>query len=104
MNEAKVYQHGVFAGILSEDTADEKKVWRFTYEPSYSGPPISWTMPRTQPVYVFKTFPPFFEGLLPEGYQLEALLRKAKLDRDDYFGQLVTVGGDLVGSVTVELG
>jgi serine/threonine-protein kinase HipA len=53
--------------------------------------------------YLFETFPPFFEGLLPEGYQLDALLRKAKLDKNDYFSQLVTVGRDLVGSVTVEL-
>jgi serine/threonine-protein kinase HipA len=101
MNEANVYQHGIFAGILSEET--EKGGWRFTYDPSYSGPPISWTMPRSKATYTFKTFPPFFEGLLPEGYQLDALLRKAKLDKDDYFGQLVTVGADLVGSVTVEL-
>ena len=101
MSEANVYQHGIFAGILSQER--ERKGWRFTYDPSYSGPPISWTMPRSRAIYHFETFPPFFEGLLPEGYQLDALLRKAKLDRDDYFGQLVTVGADLVGSVTVEL-
>jgi hypothetical protein len=28
------------------------------------------------------------------------LLKQAKLDRDDYFGQLITVGEDLVGAVT----
>lgn len=56
---------------------------------------------RTEP-YTYRKFPPFFEGLLPEGYQLEALLKKAKLDRHDYFGQLIQVGADLVGSVTVE--
>ena len=52
-------------------------------------------------VYRFKAFPSFFEGLLPEGPQLDALLRKAKLDKKDYFGQLLQVGNDLVGSVTV---
>ena len=38
------------------------------------------------------TFPPPFEGLLPEGAQLEALLRNHKIDRDDAFGKLVVVG------------
>jgi serine/threonine-protein kinase HipA len=32
---------------------------------------------------------------------LEALLLKYKLDRKDYFGQLIQVGNDLVGAVTV---
>lgn len=53
--------------------------------------------------YVFTTFPLVFEGLLPEGPQLEALLRKHKIDRNDAFRQLITVGGDLVGSLTVRL-
>jgi serine/threonine-protein kinase HipA len=33
---------------------------------------------------------------------LDALLRQQKIDRNDLFGQLVTVGRDLVGAVTVE--
>jgi serine/threonine-protein kinase HipA len=52
--------------------------------------------------YTFDEFPPFFDGLLPEGVMLEGLLRKAKLDNYDLFGQLMRVGGDMVGSVTVE--
>ena len=99
MREARVYQHGVEAGVLSE-TQDGG--YEFLYDPAYGGSPISLTMPVRPEVYVFNAFPPFFEGLLPEGYQLEALLKKAKLDRDDYFCQLTQVGADLVGSVTVE--
>jgi serine/threonine-protein kinase HipA len=33
---------------------------------------------------------------------LEGLLRQKKIDRSDLFFQLVAVGGDLVGAVTVE--
>ena len=44
----------------------------------------------------------FFEGLLPEGIMLEGLLRYAKIDKNDYFSQLIQVGHDLVGNVTVE--
>jgi serine/threonine-protein kinase HipA len=89
--------HGVPAGRLSESEAG----YAFAYDRSYSGPPVSLTLPvRTEP-YRFDRFPPVFDGLLPEGWQLEALLRQAKLDRSDLFGQLLAVGEDPVGAVSV---
>jgi hypothetical protein len=33
---------------------------------------------------------------------LEALLKKTKIDSDDLFEQLMRVGGELVGNITVE--
>ena len=33
---------------------------------------------------------------------LEGLLKQIKIDKNDYFGQLLAVGGDLVGAVTVK--
>jgi HipA-like protein len=33
---------------------------------------------------------------------LEAFLRRTKIDRRDYFGQLLAAGHDLVGAVTAE--
>jgi serine/threonine-protein kinase HipA len=99
MREAKVFQMGVFAGVLCEL---EDGSYEFRYSPEYEGRPVSLTMPLQLRAYHYKAFPPFFEGLLPEGPQLEGLLRKAKLDADDFFGQLIQVGGDMVGSVTVE--
>jgi serine/threonine-protein kinase HipA len=56
----------------------------------------------TQKVYDFDSFPSFFDGLLPEGYQLEGLLKIGKVDRNDFFGQLIAVGDDLVGNITVK--
>jgi serine/threonine-protein kinase HipA len=76
--------------------------FRFSYLPDYQGPRVSLTMPVGQQVYDFDAFPPFFDGLLPEGVLLEALLRQSKIDERDYFSQLVAVGADLVGAVTVE--
>ncbi len=38
---------------------------------------------------------------MPEGIQLESLLRRRKIDKTDYFSQLLAVGSDMVGSVTV---
>jgi serine/threonine-protein kinase HipA len=50
----------------------------------------------------FNSFPPFFDGLLPEGIQLDGLLRFKKIDKYDYFSQLIAAGADLVGAVSVE--
>ncbi len=88
------------AGILSE--LDFGKKYRFEYLNGYSGTPVSLTMPLSHRVYEFDSFPPFFDGLLPEGYQLEGLLKFGKIDRNDLFSQLVAVGNDLVGNVTVK--
>lgn len=98
MKKAQILVHGVRAAILEK----QDEGYRFIYEPNYEGPPVSLAMPLKNSEYVFDQFPPFFEGLLPEGDTLEALLRKYKLDRKDYFGQLMRVGQDLVGAVTVE--
>lgn len=99
MKRAKVYCHKVVAGYLTEESV---KHYCFEYAKDYQGPGISLTMPTTQREYHFDSFPAFFDGLLPEGAQLEALLRVSKIDRYDYFQQLLTVGGDLIGAVTVE--
>jgi len=99
MRRAKIYNHGVYAGDLIET---DKQTFEFHYLPDYKGPAISLTMPCLQKDFYFENFPPFFDGLLPEGLLLEFLLKNAKIDRGDYFSQLITVGKDCVGSVTVE--
>ncbi len=76
--------------------------YRFVYDSAYKGYPISLTMPLDRQQYEFDTFPPFFDGLLSEGYQLEAMLRQNKLDRDDKFSQIVLAGADTVGAVTIK--
>lgn len=99
IRKAEVYVKGELAGVLEE--LQKRKRYRFAYLETYKGPPVSLTMPITQSSYTFDAFPPFFDGLLPEGIQLEGLLRQAKLDRKDCFGQLLAVGADMVGAVTV---
>lgn len=100
MKKAKVLVNGIPAGEIHEIIRG--KQYRFIYLDGYPGPSVSLEMPLTKTVYDFDRFPPFFEGLLPEGIMLDGLLRQAKLDKNDYLGQLITVGGDLVGNVTVE--
>ncbi len=100
MRKAQVFFKGIPAAIFTEIIPGQS--YRIEYLADYVGEPISLTMPTSQKVYEFSRFPPFFDGLLPEGPQLEGLLRLGKLDRYDYFGQIIRVGHDLVGAVTLE--
>lgn len=100
MRQAIILTHGKRAGILTEVATND---YNFEYDQNYEGEAVSLTMPTYHKKYSYKSFPPFFEGLLPEGAMLEGLLRIAKIDKKDYFSQLMATGNDLVGSVTAQL-
>lgn len=100
MRKVKVFVKGIEAGTLTEFVQGNEYV--FEYPDDYAGLEVSRTMPTRKKVYSFDRFPPFFEGLLPEGIQLEGLLKIRKIDRHDYFSQLIAIGGDMVGVVTVK--
>ena len=100
MRKAKIFVRGVESGTLTE--LKQGKEYVFDYLNEYDGMEISLTMPTKVKVYQFDEFPPFFDGLLPEGIQLEGLLKIRKIDRYDYLSQLIAVGEDLVGVVTVK--
>lgn len=96
--EAHVFVQGRHAGTLTEE---EGGGYIFRYEPAYEGSPVSLALPVRESAYSFDRFPAFFDGLLPEGTMLDALLRLCELDRHDYLGQLLAIGENLVGVVTV---
>ena len=91
--------HGIFAGVMEEL---EDGTFLFTYKENYKGSAVSLTMPLSQKTYKFNQFPPFFEGLLPEGPMLQALINKHNLKSNDLFGQLLKVGDNLIGAASVE--
>ena len=98
MKRAEVRIHNIRAGELIERGAN---VFTFQYDANYRDSAISLTMPVREEPYDYDGFPPFFDGLLPEGIQLDGLLRINKIDQYDYFEQMVATGADLVGAVTV---
>lgn len=100
MRKSKIFVKGAEAGTLTE--LKQGKEYVFEYLNDYKGPEISRTMPANVKVYKFGQFPPFFEGLLPEGIQLEGLLKIRKIDKNDLLSQLIAVGEDLVGVVTIK--
>ena len=98
MRRATVFVLGKPAGTLEEHASAS---FVFRYFDTYAGAPVSLTMPVSDREFRFEGFPPFFEGLLPEGEMLDGLLRQRKIDRGDLFGQLLAVGEDVVGAVAV---
>jgi serine/threonine-protein kinase HipA len=98
MRRAEVLQQGRLAGTLEEI---DRLHYRFTYAPDYAGEPVSLALPVRRKPYEFDGLPPVFEGLLPEGQQLDAMLRQYKVDRHDLFTQLLMVGADVVGSLRI---
>lgn len=98
MRKALIKSNGISAGTLEELVPYTK--YRFLYLSGYSGEPVSLTMPVSGREYSFDSFPPFFDGLLPEGIMLEGLLKERKIDKNDCFSQLLAVGDDMPGTVT----
>jgi serine/threonine-protein kinase HipA len=100
MRKANIYLNGNHAGVLEEQ--EYLKKYLFTYDNDYKGNHISVTMPVQKEPYIYNGFPPFFDGLLPEGVLLEGLLKQKKIDKNDFFSQLIVIGNDTVGAVTIQ--
>ena len=100
--KGKVYVNGQFAGIISETDQG----YRFAYDETYRLNPdavaVSLTMPLKPARYESRTFFPYFDGLIPEGWLLEIAARTWKVDTRDRIGLLLTVCRDCIGAVSVE--
>jgi serine/threonine-protein kinase HipA len=63
--------------------------------------PVSLTLPLTSEPYTSKTFFPFLDGLIPEGWLLEISIKNWKLDPRDRMGLLLSVCRDCIGAVSI---
>lgn len=99
---AYIYVRNEFAGELCE-TDDG---YTFAYDKEYlqkdNACAVSLTLPLSDEEYKSKTFFPFFDGLIPEGWLLEAVVRNWKIDSRDRFGLLLVACKDCIGNVSVE--
>lgn len=100
--KAYVYIRNVFAGILSE--TDEG--YSFSYSDEYllrdDASAVSLTIPLSEKTYTSKTLFSFFDGLIPEGWLLEAVSRNWKIDSRDRFGLLCVSCKDSIGNVSIK--
>ena len=100
--KAHVYVRNIFAGVLSE--TDEG--YSFSYTSEYlsrdNSGAVSLTLPLTEQTYTSKTLFPFFDGIIPEGWLLDAVSRNWKIDPKDRFGILLVACKDSIGNVSIK--
>lgn len=103
VTDADVYKAGEFAATLHRD---ENGAITFIYDQDYvarGGAPVSLSLPVGAPP--MKTtrggLPPFFAGLLPEGFRLTELIKDVKTSPDDELSLLLAVGQDTPGDVQI---
>ena len=100
--KGKVLYKNQLAGIIEEN--DEG--YTFTYLSDYLNHPeaksISVTLPLSSVPYRSKTFFPFFDGLIPEGWMLQVAVHNWKIDSRDRMGLLLAVCKDCIGAVSIE--
>lgn len=102
MRQAKVYNHNMFAGVLSED----ENGFTFKYDPDYLlsdvAESVSLTLPLRNQPFTDKVLFPFFDGLIPEGWLLNIAENSWKINRRDRMSLLLACCKDCIGSVSVE--
>ncbi len=91
MRKAKVYHDSRFCGLLEESDNG----YRFTYSDE-------WFQDIGQKVYESPKFFSFFDGLIPEGYLFQEVIRHWNIPTHDRFGILLKSGADCIGAVTLE--
>lgn len=98
---AYVYVRETFAGTLKE----EDYGYLFSYDPEYLNSPnssaVSLTLPLRKEEYTSKTLFPFFDGLIPEGWLLNAVSENWKISQKDRFGLLLVACKDPIGNVRI---
>lgn len=96
-----VYVQDTFAGIVEET----EEGYCFTYDKEYlsstSPKAVSLTLPLREESYTSNVLFPFFDGLIPEGWLYNAVIKNWKLQHNDRFGLLLIACKDCIGDVSV---
>jgi len=103
MRTAQVLFKDEAAGILTQHNDGS---FSFTYDLSWvdnqGKAAVSLTLPKRHKAYHSEFLFPFFYNMLPEGSNKQVVCKLNRLDKDDYFGLLITIAKtDTIGAVTV---
>ncbi len=104
MRQARIYFRGEEAGLLTQqDDGSFTYLYHNLWVSDSSKPPISLTLPKINQAYHSEHLFPFFYNMLPEGTNKQVACQHKRIDKDDYFGLLLTTAGyDTIGAVTVK--
>lgn len=99
MRKAKVFVDDTHAGILEET---DEGLYIFQYNKDYNGKQVSLTLPQKKDSYKSQILFPFFDGLIPEGWMLNIIIKNWKLNEKDRMGLLLVCCNDCIGNVRIE--
>ncbi|MDS1310395.1 HipA N-terminal domain-containing protein [Marinobacter xiaoshiensis] len=94
--------NGRLAGVLERTGTTVT----FHYDAAYLQmrlPPLSLSLPLRLEPYEYEGLPPYFSGLVSEGWLKRIQAKEQRIDPNDEFSLLVHNGKDLPGAVTLEL-
>jgi HipA-like protein len=103
MRKAKVLFKNEEAGIL---TQHDDGSFTFRYHEDWIAntdrQSVSLTLPKNEKEFHSEYLFPFFFNMLPEGSNKQVVCKFNRIDREDYFGLLITSAkNDSIGAVTV---
>ena len=97
-----VWWEGAVVGAL---TADRHGAMRFAYDADWladpAAPALSVSLPRRAEPFPPRRCRPFFEGLLPEGAQRDAVAAVLGVSRANEFRLLERLGGEVAGALAL---
>ena len=100
-----VWWEGAVVGTL---TADRHGAMRFAYDADWladpSTPALSISLPKRPEPFPPRQCRPFFEGLLPEGAQRDAVASALGVSRANEFRLLERLGGEVAGALSLQRG
>jgi HipA-like protein len=103
MRKAKIVYKNEEAGLLVQHN-DGSFTFRYhdTWMSDRKKSGISLTLPKNKQEYHSKFLFPFFYNMLPEGSNKQLICKYNRIDKNDYFGLLITIAqNDSIGAVTV---
>ena len=102
MRTLTVWWEGAVVGSL---TTNRHGAMRFTYDASRladpAAPALSVSLPKRPEPFPPRQCRPFFEGLLPEGAQRDAVATALGVSRANEFKLLERLGGEVAGALTL---
>lgn len=93
------------SAVVGRLALDRHGAMRFTYDGGWiedgSAPPISFSLPKRPESFSARLCLPFFEGLLPEGAQRDAVALALRVSPSNTFRLLAGLGAELAGALTL---
>lgn len=101
MRQANIFYKDQLAGILTENDSG----YDFRYLPEYlsseTAKAVSLTLPLQEEAYTSPVLFSFFDGLIPEGWLLDVILRNTDISILDRMSLLLTCCKDCIGAISV---